>query len=107
MLNRSINTTELTNISKSNTLSSIRINKLKTSLKSRRFKMGAQTKLTIIIATYWTQWTLPCLITLIDPICNCVSDEASTAIYWLTYTVTLTDPIIILLLNPNIAPRRK
>lgn len=68
------------------------------------FRLGPQIRFQIIIASYWLQWFPSCLIALIDPICAwCVPANFSMAVYWLTYTVCLTDPLVILFFNPNVA----
>lgn len=67
------------------------------------FRLGPQIRFQIIITSYWIQWFPSCLIALIDPICLCVPSNVSSTIYWLTYTVCLTDPLVILIFNPNVA----
>ena len=64
-------------------------------------KLKAETKLSIILIVYLVQWVPSCLIWMIDSLCNCVPNDISTVTYWLTFTVALTDPILILSLNSN------
>jgi hypothetical protein len=72
--------------------------------KFRRPIFGPQAKFQLIIISFWVQWSLPCVITLINPICNeCINSNVTAYFYWLTYTVCFTDPIIVLLFNPNIS----
>lgn len=68
----------------------------------RMLHLGPMMRFQLIITFFWFQWIGPCLIALINPFCNCVSSRDSSSIYWLTYIVCLTDPILILLLNPNV-----
>lgn len=71
------------------------------------FKLDVQAKFQIMIISYWIQWLPSCIIAMVDPICGCVPSNVSSGIYWLTYTVCLSDPFVILLLNPNIKIRKK
>lgn len=75
------------------------------SLKWRRIKswciLGPQERFQIIITSYCVQWFPSCIIALIDPFCACVPPELIATIYWLTFTVCLTDPLVILFLYPN------
>ncbi len=67
----------------------------------KSFKLKPETKLTIIILVYLGQWLPSCFIWMIDSLCKCVPNAVSTISYWLTFTVSLTDPILILVLNSN------
>jgi len=69
--------------------------------KKIKFKSNVETKLSIILIVYLVQWTPSCLIWMIHSLCNCVPNDVSTMTYWLTFTVALTDPILILFLNSN------
>ena len=52
------------------------------------FRFKPQTIFLIIISTFWLQWIPPCILTLIQPICNdCINIDLYNDIYWLTYTV--------------------
>ena len=64
-------------------------------------------KFMIIILTYWLQWAPPCFATMLQPLCNCIPDSTYAAIYWVTYTVCMTDPLVILILNPNVSCMKK
>lgn len=71
--------------------------------KIKKFKISAQTKFTIIILSYWLQWIAPCLLTIANPMCNhCINGPVADAIYWLTFTVCAVDPLVVLILNPNV-----
>ena len=55
---------------------------------------AALIRFTIIIFVYLLQWTGPCFITVLNPLCNnCVPLEVSLFFYWLTYTVCFTGNI--------------
>jgi hypothetical protein len=73
----------------------------KPKISRRKFKLSPATKLTIIVFCYLLQWIPSCLIWMIDSLCNCVPLGIATFSYWLTFTVSLTDPILILVLNTN------
>jgi hypothetical protein len=68
-------------------------------------KLKAETKLSIILIVYLVQWVPSCLIGMIDSMCKCVPVGITTLTYWLTFTVSLTDPILILGLNTNFRKR--
>jgi hypothetical protein len=68
---------------------------------NEKFKLTPETKLSIILIVYLVQWFPSCLIWMIQSLCNCVPNDISTFTYWLTFTVALTDPILILLLNSS------
>lgn len=73
----------------------------------KHMHLGPQSRFEIIILSYWLQWFPSCLIAIIDPLCACVPSSLSSTIYWLTYTVCLTDPLVILIFNPNVAIIRR
>jgi len=52
-----------------------------------RIRFDFQKKFYLIIFSFWTQWIIPCFVTLLQP-CNCVPEIVSNSIYWLTYTVS-------------------
>jgi len=64
-------------------------------------KLKAETKLPIILIVYLVQWVPSCLIWMINSLCNCVPIGISKITYWLTFTVALTDSILLLALNTN------
>ena len=68
-------------------------------------KLKAETKLSIILIVYLVQWVPSCLIWMIQSLCNCVPIGISKITYWLTFTVALTDSILILGLNKNFRKR--
>ena len=52
------------------------------------FYFKPQTVFLIIISTYWMQWTPPCILTIIQTLCDsCINSIVFGDIYWLTYTV--------------------
>jgi hypothetical protein len=59
-----------------------------------------QSVFTLIMAFYWIQWFIPCIFRLIYFLKKI---EIANEIYWLTYTVCLTDPLILLLFNPKVS----
>ncbi len=60
-------------------------------------------KFIVIISIYWMQWAPPCFLTVFSPIISYKIPESMTkVIYWLTFTVCLSDPIVVLLVNSNI-----
>ena len=83
-------------------------NTLKTPIRMRMkklFNLGPQIRFQIIIGSYCLQWLPSCLLAIIDPLFHCVPMYVIDAIYWLTYTVCFTDPLVILFLNPNVSIR--
>lgn len=64
--------------------------------------LGPQVRFQIIIISYWIQWLPSFLFDLFNPFCECVPANVSSGIYWLTFTVSMTDPLFALLLNPNV-----
>ena len=68
----------------------------------KKFTLKPTVRFIIIILIYWIQWIIPCIIILVEGLCDCVSNDILTPVYWLTYTVVLTDPLTILILNPNV-----
>lgn len=61
--------------------------------------LGLEAKLQIIIISYWIQYLPSILILLFNPFCQCVSDNVTQGIYWMTFTVSMTNPIFVLLFN--------
>jgi hypothetical protein len=61
-----------------------------TSLKKHNSKFmlhfGFQTKFYLIIFSFWIQWFIPCVLSLLQP-CDCIPTIFTNYIYWLTYTV--------------------
>ena len=84
---------------------SITVNRRKKLLKYIRelFHFGPQTKFQIIIISYWIQWLPSFLISLFNPFCRCVPEHVVQGIYWMTFTASLTNPITVLIFNPNVA----
>lgn len=76
------------------------------SLRWRKFKsifsLAPQSRFQIIIFSYCLQWFPSCIIALIDPVCACIPANLIANIYWLTFTVCLTDPLVILLFYSNV-----
>lgn len=65
------------------------------------FMLGPQARFQIIIISYCVQWFPSCIIALVDPFCGCIPQELIASVYWLTFTVCLTDPLVILSLYSN------
>lgn len=63
------------------------------------FKLDPQSKLTVIIGIYMAQWMPSCIILVTDSFCKCVPDKISLSAYWLTFNVSFTDAICIIILN--------
>jgi hypothetical protein len=61
----------------------------------------------ILFLIYFTQWIIPAIVVLTDLACDCIPQEKILGIYWLTYSVCLTDPCLIFLLNPNLKLKYK
>lgn len=70
-------------------------------------RLGPQIRFEIIILSYWLQWFPSCLMAVVDPLCMCVPSSLSATVYWLTYTVCLTDPLVILIFNPNVSLKNR
>lgn len=66
------------------------------------YRLESQTVFTIIMLVYWVQWTIPCLINLFRSFIG-LPDQLQSQLYWLTYTVCATDPITLLIFNPNVS----
>lgn len=72
----------------------------------KMFQIKAQGKFQIIVISYWAQWLPTYVINLFNPLCNnCVPFDIYNDIYWLTYTVSMTDPLIIWLFNSRMKRR--
>ena len=73
------------------TTSTSGVNKALASLKKHsklsNFRLRPTTKFQIIILSYWFQWIIPCILTVLQP-CQCVPNSIYTIFYWLTYTVS-------------------
>ena len=90
-------------------------NKDKVSLRMRlvslkRFipqKLSPEVKLLIIMISYLLQWFLPSTLTIFNGILFDAPVNVSFGIYWLTYTVCLTHPAIMLVSNSNISRKNK
>ena len=66
----------------------------------KRFHLGTQSVFTLIMSFYWIQWFIPCILRLLYFIFKI---KIERDFYWLTYTVCLTDPLILLIFNPNVS----
>jgi hypothetical protein len=94
--NKKALTLENSTTNKSSTLS-------KTSnTKAKEASMKPHFRFLMLIIIYQIQWYIPCLVVIIDGSCNCVSPDVLTSIYWLTFSVLLTDPFFIYILSPNL-----
>jgi hypothetical protein len=52
--------------------------------RSKRVWFSPQARFLMIILIYWVQWLIPCVITLMHGICDCVELSVSRPAYWLT-----------------------
>ena len=68
----------------------------------RTINLHSQLKIVLLVFTFWIQWMIPCTFYVLNALLHFLSDQAMYNIYWLTYTVCFTDPIVIYLLNPKI-----
>ncbi len=66
----------------------------------KRFHLGTQSVFTLMMSCYWIQWFIPFILRLLYLIFEI---KIESDLYWLTYTVCLTDPIILLIFNPNVS----
>lgn len=71
-------------------------------LRKKSITIKPEIRYMLIIIIYCIQWTIPCITVLVNGLCKCVPNSIYVPIYWLTYTVVLTDPLTILILNPNL-----
>ena len=69
--------------------------------KIKRLKLNVQVKMSIIIIVYQIQWIPSSIVWMTDALCKCVPNNISTFIHWLKFTVPFTDPILIIIFNPN------
>lgn len=61
-----------------------------------------QTRFELIILTFWLQWMPFCLVSIIQPACNCVPSILFAVLDWMTYSASLTNPIVTLLVNSHV-----
>lgn len=66
------------------------------------YKLESQTMFTIVMSIYWIQWIVPCLI-ILSKLVFVINEDFLSVTYWLTYSVCLTDPIILIIFNPNVS----
>jgi len=72
-------------------------------LKKKTSKLKSSTRYTIIITIFQLQWIPCCLLSLVTPFLNeHLSELINNIINWITNTVCLTDPIVVLILNKNL-----
>ena len=70
----------------------------------KRFRLDSQQKFSIIIFSYLAQWMPPCLLSTLNGLCSqCVNGALFNGFYWLTYTVCLIDPLVVLIINTNVS----
>lgn len=68
------------------------------------YRMHSKSVFGLMMSAYLFQWTIPCLVKLFASlIASKGLNSLFTNIYWLTFTVCLTDPIILLIFNPNLS----
>ena len=66
-------------------------------------RLGPETRFQFIIVSYWVQWLPLLLIYLFYPFCECVPEKIIHIAYWLSYSASMTNPIMVLLFNSNIS----
>lgn len=66
-------------------------------------RLGPETKFQFIIVSYWIQWLPLLLMYLFYPFCECVPEKVIHIAYWLSYSASMTNPIMVLLFNSNIS----
>jgi hypothetical protein len=72
-------------------------------LNKKKSKLKSSTRYTIIITIFQLQWIPCCLLSLVTPFLNeHLSELINNIINWITNTVCLTDPIVVLILNKNL-----
>lgn len=77
-------------------------NSVKKKNRIRALNIHSQLKIVLLVFTFWIQWMIPCVFYLLDIFMHIFSDHVMNNIYWLTYTVCFTDPIVIYIFNPKI-----
>ena len=79
-------------------------NRVRLALKLLRSAINweVQTRFQIVIISYWLQWLPFCITSIIEPVCNCVPGLLANVLDWFTYSVSLTDPLIALLVNSHV-----
>ncbi len=83
--------------------------KKKTFFLARFIVKSSVVRFIIIISVYWVQWAPPCFMTVFTPLFsyNPVPKSVTKVVYWLTFTVCLADPLVVLILNPNVKFRKR
>lgn len=77
-------------------------------LNKKSNKIKSSTRYIIIITIFQLQWIPCCLLSLVTPFLNEYSSQLiNNIINWLTNTVCLTDPIVVLILNKNLYLKKK
>lgn len=65
----------------------------------RSKKLKPEIKLLIIIVAFLIQWIPTCALWMLDSICNCVPGLIKKISYLLTFTESLVNPVLVLILN--------
>jgi hypothetical protein len=68
-----------------------------------KIKFGSHTLFTIIMSVYIIQWLIPFIVELLV-FNSTIQISFIDCIYWLTYTVCLTDALILVFFNSNVSP---
>lgn len=76
--------------------STINVHTKHSSSSKRRLVREAKSKFMIIVVAFLAQWTVPCIFMLAETFFPVRLDNLILAFKWTTYTVSLTDPILIL-----------
>jgi hypothetical protein len=69
-----------------------------------KIKFGSHTLFTIIMSVYIIQWLIPFTFELLIFNSTIIQIQFIDCMYWLTYTVCLTDAIILVFFNSNVSP---
>lgn len=102
------NVNESGNNNPSNSVEISSSNYFRKPIKYIKSKMHAQTKLTIIVLVYLAQWFPSCFMQIINSLCDsCISTQVEGTIYWLTFSVSLTNPLCLILLSPDFIKKQQ
>ncbi|CAF0957639.1 unnamed protein product [Brachionus calyciflorus] len=69
--------------------------------KIKMINRHAQFKIVLLVFTFWTQWMTPCFLSVFNGLFNFIPSNVMSRVYWITYVVCFTDPVIQYMLNPN------
>lgn len=61
----------------------------------------------LVIISYWAQWLPFTVVNLINPLCACVPNLLWSIFNWLTYSVSLTNPVLAIFTNSRVVLFKK